>query len=77
MEQDSQKDMTKHMNAIKWILIGGILIVLFFVLTVPVVPGAKPRIESICSNIERLSIHTKIDCMIYDLTGRVLDPRKL
>jgi hypothetical protein len=74
-KQDSQKDMTKHMNEIKWILVCGFLVVMFFVSTEPVVPDAAIRIQSICADRDRLSAHNKFDCLIYEFTGRVLNPR--
>lgn len=74
-KQDSQKDMTKHMNEIKWILVLGFLVVLFFISTERVDPWAEGRIQSICSNQDELSARNKFDCLIYQLTDRVLNPR--
>jgi hypothetical protein len=80
MEQTAQKNSTdaaKHLNDIKWILVCGFLVVLFFISTEPVVPSAAPTIQAICSNPDRLGTRNKLECMLYDITGRVLNPRVL
>ena len=74
-KRDSQKDTTEHMNEIKWILICGFLVVLFFTLTEPVEPALKERFNQICTN-NQLSDRNKINCFIFDVTGRVLDPHR-
>jgi hypothetical protein len=77
MAQGAEKDMGTHMNEVKWILVCGFVVVAFFVATEPVVPTAVRPIQLICDNQERLSPRNKIDCLIYGVTGRVLNPRVL
>jgi hypothetical protein len=71
----SQKDVAKHLNEIKWIIVCGIIAALFLFSTEPVVPGAEARIQSICANQRGgLPVRTQVDCVIYDLFDRVLKP---
>ena len=77
MAQDAEKNMTEHMSDIKWILVCGFVVVAFFVSTEPVVPSAERTIQSICANEDSLSPRNKIDCLIYKVTGRVINPRVL
>jgi hypothetical protein len=77
MVQAAEKDTAKHMNEIKWILVCGFAVVAFFVSTEPVVPSAERTIQSICANHDGLTFRTNIDCLIYQFTGRVLNPRVL
>lgn len=75
MASDAEKDMATHMNDIKWIIVCGFAIVAFFVATEPVVPAAARAIQSACDSRDRLSARNQVDCLIYEVTGRVLNPR--
>ncbi len=77
MALSTEKDLSTHMNEMKWILIGAFAVVAFFVATEPVVESARGPIEAICANTERLNTRNTIDCFIYRLTGRVMNPRVL
>jgi hypothetical protein len=70
-----EKDTNKHSNEIKWLLVGGFLVILFFFSTEPVVPSAERAIQSVCADQDRLTPRNKLDCLIYKLTDRVLNPR--
>ena len=74
---EAEKELATHMSDIKWIIVCGFAIVAFFVATEPVVPAARPTIESICANQDRLGPRNKIDCSIYEWTGRIMNPRML
>lgn len=75
--QNSHKDI----HQIKWIIGCGILAALFLFSTEPVVPSARGSIDSICRNqsnpfnFVKPTARQKLDCAIYTLTGRVLNPR--